>query len=128
MDKDVNELINISLNDFFKECRLNDICLCGENNISEGNDYTDDGGLTWRHIKCKKLISSNNIVTELLRHSVEEAREIRKLARKNKGLMKEVDENPILPKVDGLPISGEKKYNKQEPGGQMAAVNIEENK
>jgi hypothetical protein len=78
MDKDLKKLIDETVYQF-----IENVCLCGEN-ITDEDEFTDDGGKTWRHIKCGKFINEN------------------------------------------LPLSGEEKYYQQEPGGQMAAVNVDE--
>ena len=129
MDKDLKRIVTETVNEFFQEApeRLvergireiyYDICPHCKQEICEKHEYTEDGGITWRHSECKGLIARPETPLEQistgLRPYVKEARQIRKLARKQMGMA----EN-----VAGLPPSGEEKYSKQEPGGTMAAVN-----
>ena len=101
MDKDLKNIINESLDQFFESAPMKkimrgtreenfDICPHCKQEIYEKHEYTEDGGKTWRHSDCK-------------------------------GLIQRLDEN-----VAGLPPSGEEKYYKQEPGGTMVAVNVNE--
>lgn len=131
MDKALKRIINESLNQFFKEApekmvergvrEINyDICPHCKMEIYERHDYTEDGGVTWRHSECKGLISRPltplEEISDWLRPYVSEARKQKETAREAVGL-------PLLPKVPGLPPSGEEKYDKQEPGGTFGTSN-----
>lgn len=95
-----------------------DICPHCKTEIHEKHEYTEDGGVTWRHSDCKGLIARPETPIEeigsWLRPYVQEARDDRKAARKALGM----PENVV-----GLPPSGEEKYDKQQQEGPMAAVN-----
>ena len=106
MDKDLKNIINESLDQFFESAPMKkimrgsreenfDVCPHCKQEIYEKHEFTEDGGKTWRHSDCK-------------------------------GLIQRFDENSIDENVAGLPPSGEEKYNKQEPGGTMVAVNVNE--
>jgi hypothetical protein len=79
--------------------------------------------MTWRHSGCKSLLTRPltplEEVSDWFHPYVKEAQAQRLAVREAMGL-------PLLPKVPGLPPSGEEKYDKQQPGGIMAAVNISE--
>jgi len=125
MDKDLKKLILETVNEFFENSPIKmvergerteyyDICPHCKKEIYEKHEYTEDAGMTWRHSDCKGRIDRPeeplDNVAEWLRPYVEEFR------AKRRKFKKSVDEK--------LPPSGEKKYNKQEPGGTMSAVNI----
>lgn len=129
MDKDLKKIVNETVQEFFQEApeqlvergireMYYDVCPHCKQEIMEKHEYTEDGGTTWRHSECKGLISRPETPLEQLSDGlkpyVKEARQMRKLARKQMG----IDENVV-----GLPPSGEEKYSKQEPGGTMSAVN-----
>ena len=131
MDKSVKKLITEVINEFFENALEKliergvrevyyDVCPHCKKEIHEKHDYTEDGGVTWRHSDCKGLISRPQTpleeVGEWLRPYVKEAQDQRTAAREAMGL-------PPLPKVDGLPPSGEDKYEKQEPGGTFGTSN-----
>ena len=146
MDKDLKQLISETITETFAKAPEKliergvreiqyDICPHCKKEIHERHEYTEDGGLTWRHSECKGLIARpetpDENVAEWLRPYVKEAREERKAARKALG-MKEMVERGFAPEDQtqqndpSIPPSGEVKYSKQEPGGTMSAVNIEE--
>jgi hypothetical protein len=67
MNKDLKQLINEILDEMFyksygeREWRTSreiyeDTCPHCKHKINEYSEYTDDGGITWRHIDCKKVI------------------------------------------------------------------------
>src|SRR5512137_1151861 len=122
MDKETKQLIQESVEKFFKEAPEKlvergvreiyyDICPHCKQEILERHEYTEDGGVTWRHSECKGLIARPSTpleeVSDWLRPYVKEAQEERDAARK----------------ALGLPPSGELKYNKQEPGGTFGTSN-----
>jgi len=128
MDKDLKRIITETVNQFFDKepekmieqgirNEYYDVCPHCKQEIHEKHEYTEDGGLTWRHSDCKGLINRPETpleeISTWIRPYVEEARKIRKETRIKRGIEKE-----------SLPISGEEKYNKQEPGGQISAINI----
>lgn len=88
MDKDLKKIIDETLDEYIKkDAGSGNMCPGCNMIMTENTEYTDDGGKTWRHSKCNKIIY------------LEES-------------------------VDGMPPSGEEKYSKQEPGGDvMAAAN-----
>ena len=126
MDNDTNKLIAETIAIFVKEqsrpieSKVRDekyeVCPHCKSEIFEKHDYTEDGGKTWRHSDCKGLIErpdTTDSIPEWLSPIVKAAR-------------KDVNESDV---IDGnLPIGGEEKYYKQEPGGQMMANNLEEGK
>ena len=128
MNKDLKKVINETIEEFFDNAPEKliergsrevyyDICPHCKKEIHEKHEYTEDGGVTWRHSECKGLIARPDTpleeVSYWMRPYVEEARKIRKEARKQLGM-------------EELPIGGEKKYYQQEPGGVMSAVNVDE--
>ena len=143
MDKDLQKLISETIAKTFAESPEKlvergvreiqyDICPHCKKEIYEKHEYTEDGGVTWRHSDCKGMISRPETpldqVASWLRPYVKEARDQRHNARK--ALDMEAVTNGFAPedqteKTD-LPPSGESKYSKQEPEGPMSAVNIEE--
>jgi hypothetical protein len=117
MDKDLKKLITETINQTFAEAKEKmvergireiyyDICPHCKQEIHEKHEYTDDGGVTWRHSDCKGLISRPETpleeVVDWLRPYVEEARKQRMEARAALGYAE-------------LPS--------KEPGGTMSAVN-----
>jgi len=114
MDKDLQRVINETIIEFFENSPIKmvekgtrveefDVCPHCKKEIYERHEYTEDGGKTWRHSECKGLIDrppiDPNTVAPWLRKYLTE-------------------------KID-IP-SGEEKYSKQEPGGEMSAVNCNE--
>jgi len=89
-----------------------DICPHCKDEIYEKHTFSEDGGKTFKHSDCGNVIEypeTGDKIPNWLQSSV------------NQNKLKESDT------IDGhLPISGEEKYSTQEPGGQMAAVNLEE--
>ena len=133
MDKDLKRIINEMVEAFFNSAPMKmveqgtrpeyyDICPHCKKEIYEKHEFTEDGGVTWRHSDCKGLIDRPEEplenFAEWLRPSIEEVRAQRRVARENMGLK---IESEVVP---GMPPSGEEKYLKQEPGGTMCAVNI----
>lgn len=128
MDKDLKKAIDETLNKFFENAPEKmvekkersvyyDVCPHCKQEIYEKHEYTEDGGLTWRHSDCKGLIKRPDTpleeIADWLRPYAEEARKLKKEARKALGL----DED--------LPPSGEEKYSKQEPGGTFGTANVD---
>jgi hypothetical protein len=137
MNKDLKRLIAETINKTFAEAPEKlikrgireiqyDICPHCKTEIYERHEYTEDGGTTWRHSDCKGMISRPETpiekINDWLRPYVTEARNQRHAARKalEFGTVKESEAVP------GMPPSGEEKYKKQEPGGTMSAVNLDE--
>lgn len=66
MDKDLEKLINRTLDEVFDESIprdwrtateiYEDICPTCKCKIHEHDEYTDDGGTTWRHTACNNII------------------------------------------------------------------------
>jgi hypothetical protein len=117
MDKDLKKLIAETIKQTFAEAPEKlvergtreiqyDICPHCKTEIYEKHEYTEDGGVTWRHSDCKGLIARPETpleeVNQWLRPYVEEARNQRHAARKELGY---------------APLPSD------EPGGTMAAVN-----
>ena len=122
MDKELKKLITETVQGFFRDAPEKlvergiheiyyDICPHCKVKIQEKHDYTEDGGITWRHQECKGLIARPSTpleeISDWLRPGVEEARKQRNSARE----------------AMELPPSGEEKYNKQEPGGEFGTSN-----
>ena len=176
MDKDLKRVVDETILEVFKDASEKlvergvreiqyDICPHCKKEIYERHEYTEDGGISWRHSECKGLIARPATpmeqISDWFKPYVKEANQVRKLARKklemNEDLMPEVPDNDTMDSIKtlgkgghpqggpstgdqnlgdkefglqenvaGLPPSGEEKYLKQEPGGTMAAVNIEE--
>lgn len=141
MDKALKNLIDEMLDQTFAEAPEKlvergireiqyDICPHCKQEIYEKHEYTEDGGVTWRHSDCKSVISRPETPLEQinrgLRPYVAEARQQRMEARQALGLESVVNgftpDDKTLAEPD-LPVGGEKKYNKQEPEGPMSAVN-----
>ena len=64
MDKDLKKLVDETVNEFFKDAPEKlvergvreiyyDICPHCKKEIYERHEYTEDGGITWRHSECK---------------------------------------------------------------------------
>lgn len=100
MDKELKNLINETIDEVFAEDPEKmvergvrevyyDICPHCKKEIHEKHEYTEDGGITWRHSDCKGLIARPETPLEeivfWLRPYVQEAREERKAARKALG-------------------------------------------
>lgn len=126
MDKDLKRIIDETVNKFF-----DNICLCDKTSINENEEYTEDGGVTWKHTKCKKFIYEDAI------HSMDKYLHDLRKYKSQSTPTPETPDNPLGVKnpnpdfdeptdenVVGLPPSGEEKYNKQEPGGTMGAINL----
>ena len=140
MDKDLKKLIGETIDGFatadpekliersIHEIQR-DICPHCKKQINEHCEYTEDGGVTWRHSDCKKLIARPKTpiedVSTWLRPYVSEAHNQRHEARKVLG-MESITQgfapNDATEKSE-LPPSGHEKYDKQQPGGTMSAVN-----
>src|ERR1035437_4639032 len=120
MDKGTKKLVDAAVTEFFKNAPEKmversvrevyyDICPHCKKEISERMEYTEDGGTTWRHSDCKRLIARPETPLEevghWLRPYVKEAQLQRQAARYKLGLAE--------PPSD-------------EPGGTMMAVNVEE--
>lgn len=117
MDNDLKKLITETITKTFADAPEKliergireiqyDICPHCKTEIYERHEYTEDGGVTWRHSDCKGLIARPETplekINDWLRPYVEEARQQRNEARKALGYAE-------------LPS--------EEPGGTMAAVN-----
>lgn len=118
MDNDTQNLINKLVSEVITE-QSNliqrgsrpqefDICPHCKEEIYEKHTYTEDGGKTFKHSDCGKTIEypeTGDKIPDWLTPSIQLE----------------------LSKLNGnLPPSGELKYSTQEPGGEMAAVNLEE--
>ncbi len=129
MDKDLKKLINETLDQTFAEAPEKliergireiqvDICPHCKHEIHEKHEYTEDGGITWRHSDCKGMISRPETPLEQinrgLRPYVEEAREQRHKARQALGIEAVEKGFPPLDVIpddaNDLPLSGDKKY------------------
>ena len=75
MDKCTKQLIDEIVDNFFK--RINnklsnrsakeiyeDICPCCKSPIMENQEYTDDGGTTWKHSICNGEIKNEDLTIE----------------------------------------------------------------
>jgi hypothetical protein len=124
MDQDTQKLIDETISNVIAE-QSNliqkgsrpqefDICPHCKEEIYEKSTYSEDGGKTFKHNKCGKVIEypdTDDKIPNWLTPAFNE-------------MLNKIKESST---VDGhLPISGDEKYSKQEPGGQMAAVNLEE--
>lgn len=131
MDNDLKKLITESLDEFFESAPMKmvergeriqtyDICPHCKKEIYERHEYTEDGGKTWRHSECKGLIDRPEQPLEefakWLQPIIKAARDSKKSAQ----LTKEV-----LPPEGDLPVGGEEKYLKQQPGGMMSTCNVD---
>lgn len=117
MDKDLKKLISETITKTFatapekliergvREIQY-DICPHCKTEIHEKHEYTEDGGVTWRHSDCKGLIARPETpleeIDDWFRPYVKESRIQRQEAREKLGY---------------APLPSE------EPGGTMAAVN-----
>lgn len=117
MDKDLKKLIGETITKTFasapekliergvREVQC-DICPHCKKEIYEMHEYTEDGGITWRHSDCKGLIARPELpdeqISDWLKPYVKEARQQRREARKALGY---------------APLPSD------EPGGNMSAVN-----
>ena len=146
MDKDTEQLINETLTKFFESApgkdikkgirpEYYDVCPHCKEEIYEKHEYTEDGGKTWRHSDCGGMIyrpETEDLIPGVSdRNTTDGLKQLgdggfpssgpgsgdQYLGDKEFGL----EENEA-----GLPPSGEEKYSKQEPGGEMMAVNIAE--
>jgi hypothetical protein len=122
MDKIITNLIKESVDQFFKnapEKKITrgvreiyyDMCPHCKTEIYEKHEYTEDGGLTWRHSDCHGLISREETPVEeiftWMTPCLDDAKKLRDAARE----------------ALSLPASGEKKYNKQSQGGTFSTSN-----
>lgn len=97
MDKDLKNLVDKTITEVFENASekmvaktpmeiYRDVCPHCKKEIYEGNEYTEDGGTTWRHSDCKGLIARSETPSEKingwLRPYVTEARNQRHEARK----------------------------------------------
>jgi hypothetical protein len=129
MNEEVRKLAQDVVNEFFDGApekmveqgvrqEYFDMCPHCKQEIHEKHEYTEDGGVTWRHSDCKGLINRPETpldeISKWIRPYVERSQNERHVKRVAKGL----NEN--------LPIGGEEKYSKQEPGGEMMASNVSE--
>ena len=131
MDKDLKKLIQETLDHTFAEAPEKlvergvreiqyDICPHCKQEIHEKHEYTEDGGVTWRHSDCKGMISRPETPLEQVHRGLQpyvaEAREQRRKARQALGLesvQKGFPPLDVLPNhPDNLPLSGDKKYCK----------------
>jgi hypothetical protein len=132
MDKDLEKLIKETVEKFFESAPAKmikkgerkeyyDVCPHCNEEIYEKHEFTEDGGLTWRHSDCKGLIERPETPMEdivpWLRPYVDV---VRKEKQQSKGKLK----TEVLPPCGDLPIGGEEKYYQQKPGGEMMAVNV----
>lgn len=125
MDTALKKIIDETIEQFFENAPIKmiekgvreetfDVCPHCKKEIYEKHEYTEDGGKTWRHSDCKGLIRRPPLdpasIPVWLRPYMD------------KSLNEYFGSDPSKIGID----SGEKKYSKQEPGGQMAAVNCNE--
>jgi hypothetical protein len=140
MDNDLKKLINETINETYaaapeklvergiREIQY-DICPHCKKQINEYEEYTEDGGTSWRHRHCKGLITRPETPLEQINRSfqpyVVESRRERHAARKALGMENVIQgacpEDATEP--TSLPVGGHKKYDKQQPEGPMSAVN-----
>jgi len=140
MDNDLKQLIEETIDKTFsaapeklvergiREIQY-DICPHCKTEIHEKHEYTEDGGITWRHSDCKGLIARPETPLEQIHRGLQpyvaEARMQRNAARKALGLEHTIQgacpEDATEP--TSLPVGGHKKYDKQQPEGPMSAVN-----
>jgi hypothetical protein len=105
MDKDLKRIVDETIQEVFKDAPEKliergvreiqyDICPHCKTEIYEKHEYTEDGGVTWRHSECKGLIARPETpveqISDWLRPYVKEARQVRKLARKQMGLKEDL--------------------------------------
>ncbi len=105
MDKDLKRVVDETIQELFKDAPEKliergvreiqyDICPHCKQEIYEKHEYTEDGGITWRHSECKGLISRPETpveqIADWLKPYVKEARQVRKLARKQMGLKEDL--------------------------------------
>jgi len=130
MTPEVKEMIDETVEGFFNSEPMKmveqgvrpeyyDVCPHCKEEIYEKHEYTDDGGVTWRHSDCGGLIDRPEEplenFAEWLRPSIEETRAQKREARKKLGIS------------ESLPPSGEEKYLKQVDNEMpMSAVNVRE--
>ncbi len=129
MDKDLKKMINEVLDKTFADAPEKlvergireiqyDICPHCKQEIYEKHEYTEDGGVTWRHSDCKGLISRPETPMEQIsrewRPFIAAAQQQRKQARKALGLESVTRGFPpldVLPEhPNDLPLGGDKKY------------------
>jgi len=131
MDQDLKKIINEVLDKTFADAPEKlvergvheikyDICPHCKQEIYEKHEYSEDGGITWRHSDCKGMISRPETPMEQIsrewRPFVLAAQQQRKQARKALGLeavqrgFPPLDVLPSHP--NDLPLSGDKKYCK----------------
>ena len=132
MDNDLKKLINETINETYaaapeklvergiREIQY-DICPHCKKQINEYEEYTEDGGTSWRHRHCKGLITRPETPLEQINRSfqpyVVESRRERHAARKALGMENVIQgacpEDATEP--TSLPVGGHKKYDKQQP-------------
>lgn len=102
MDKDLKKIIEQTVSEFFDSSPMKmvetgrrtesyDVCPHCKTEIYEKHEYTEDGGVTWRHSDCKGLIDRPEepieTFAEWLQPYVQQARKEKFAARKALGLM-----------------------------------------
>ena len=128
MNKELKRIINETLNETFKDSPekmeernaeevYRDTCPICKKQINEHDEYTEDGGVTWRHSDCKGMISRPETPLEQINRGLQpyvaEAREQRRKARQAMGL--EAVERGFTPDdktmaEPDLPLTGDDKY------------------
>jgi len=98
MDEELRQLINETIQKFFDNAPMKmvekgsrtvtfDICPHCKKEIFEKHEYTEDGGLTWRHSDCHGLIEREPIsldtVNSWLRPFIQQVRNDRETLRKS---------------------------------------------
>jgi len=101
MDEDLKRLINETVEQFFDNSPIKmiekgtrtveyDICPHCKKEIFEKHEYTEDGGVTWRHSDCHGLIDRPEEPLESfdgwIQPYIQQAREERAAARKALGI------------------------------------------
>lgn len=97
MDKELTQLINETVQQFFDNAPMKmvekgsrtvtyDICPHCKKEIFEKHEYTEDGGVTWRHSDCHGLIDREQLpidnFSDWLRPFIQKVRDERSAARK----------------------------------------------
>ena len=101
MDKELKKIIKESVDKVFEDAPEKmiergtreiyyDICPHCKNEIYERHEYTEDGGITWRHSGCKGLISRPQTplenISDWILPFVKEYQDNRQEVRKNLGM------------------------------------------